>query len=376
MMYSLRILTILTVFACLLPGASTPIQAAIRHAEQNITIEASETIDDDLFITSNSIEIAGTINGDVYAAGSRVLVTGTINGDLLAAGGSVIIKGTVRDDVRVAGGRVDISGSTIGDNLTMLGGMLTMEGSTVTGSTTIAGGMIDLAGTMKRHLLIAGGDILLKGIVEKDTLALSETLTLASSARIGGDLRYTSQNEATLTSDQVSGKITHTRSHDKKPTAQGSPVGSVFALGIAAWVTAAFFLLLFPKSALVPSAFIITRPVRSLFVGLSVLIGLFPLSLFFMITGVGAPLGILTLMVLLSLMYGAHLITAGALGIFLVRNSGLTFTSPLAACMVGIAALYIMWLIPVIGGSAFILSTVLGCGAAAQALYARVLSER
>ncbi len=62
-------------------------------------IEADEIIDDDVFISGESVEINGTVNGDVFAAGNVVKVNGTINGSLAAGAQVIRINGQVNGSV-------------------------------------------------------------------------------------------------------------------------------------------------------------------------------------------------------------------------------------------------------------------------------------
>mgnify|MGYP003704659079 CR=1 FL=1 len=45
------------------------------------TLPADQTVDDDLFISGETVSVDGTVNGLVIASGAVVNVNGTINGD-------------------------------------------------------------------------------------------------------------------------------------------------------------------------------------------------------------------------------------------------------------------------------------------------------
>ena len=73
------------------------------RGDENVTIEADEVIEDDLYVGTNKLIVNGTIKGDLVVGASEILINGTIEGDLWAGGQTIEINGTVNGDVRVGG---------------------------------------------------------------------------------------------------------------------------------------------------------------------------------------------------------------------------------------------------------------------------------
>ena len=67
-------------------------------------VPANEIVEDDLYMTGDTMTIQGTVRGDVIAAGRVIRVEGIVEGDLVAAAQVVEITGVVEDDVRIAVG--------------------------------------------------------------------------------------------------------------------------------------------------------------------------------------------------------------------------------------------------------------------------------
>ncbi|MFT5196809.1 MAG: hypothetical protein ACI85U_003848 [Candidatus Promineifilaceae bacterium] len=84
------------------------------------TLEAGETLNDDLYLSGNEMVIDGTVNGDVVAIGDFLHIQGEVNGDVIFIGGGLLLNGTVRGDVRTAALSIDIQG-TIEESLTLAG---------------------------------------------------------------------------------------------------------------------------------------------------------------------------------------------------------------------------------------------------------------
>src|SRR3712207_5635733 len=70
---------------------------------QNVTIDADEVSEDDLYVGAETVRVEGTVRGDLVAAGGTVRMNGTVEGDISSAGQTGIVNGTVEDDVRIAG---------------------------------------------------------------------------------------------------------------------------------------------------------------------------------------------------------------------------------------------------------------------------------
>ena len=204
-------LLLLVTLAMVIAGCSTE----KFRSGNNVTIGSAETIAHDLYLAGGAIEVIGAVDGDLVAAGGKVDVTGdvegdvlasggtieltgNVGGDLIAAGGNVEISGEVRDDLRVAGGRIEIS-SGVKDNVIAAGGRITLSRTAVvSGDLVVGGGSVHLDGTVEGDALLGVEDATISGTVMGDVEMQVDRLVLKSTARIEGDLTYTSDREATI----------------------------------------------------------------------------------------------------------------------------------------------------------------------------------
>ena len=187
-------LVLLVILATAMAGCSTE---KFRSGNE-VTIGSAETVAHDLYLAGGAIDVLGAVDGDLVAAGGTISVTGTVGGDLIASGGNVEIAGEVRDDVRVAGGRVEIS-SRVDDNVMAAGGSITLSRTAVVfGDLIVGGGSVNVEGIVEGDALLGGGDVTISGTVMGNVEMEGDRLVLKSTARIDGDLTYTSDREATI----------------------------------------------------------------------------------------------------------------------------------------------------------------------------------
>jgi hypothetical protein len=232
-----RALAGLTLLAALVLSTATPALAFDGRGGQNVTIPAGEVVNDDLYITAQTVVVDGTIKGDLVVFASNITINGTVDGELIAAGQDVIINGTVNGDVRIAGAALEIGEkAVIGGDLVGAGASLeTRPGSSIARDAVFGGGQSLLAGKVGRNGLVATGGLELSGTINGNltayvgnpdqsrggspsrymagtglTIPSVETgLTIDPTGKILGNLKYTSAKEVVLPAGAVSGTVTH-----------------------------------------------------------------------------------------------------------------------------------------------------------------------
>jgi len=60
--------------------------AADVRGDQQFTLKADETVQDDLYVFGQQIVIDGTVEGDLIAFGQQITVNGTVKGTLSSPG--------------------------------------------------------------------------------------------------------------------------------------------------------------------------------------------------------------------------------------------------------------------------------------------------
>lgn len=234
---TVKLFSILALLAVLSLTLATPASAFDGRSGDRIVIESDEVIDDDLYVTAGEFVLDGTVNGDVVAMGQSITINGTVEGDVMAAGQTVVVNGTVTGAIRMAGSvlflgeTADIGGDIIGAGYSLEA----REGSGIGQDLVFAGAQILLAGDVARNAQIATGAFELRGRVGGNVQAevgesdagyagpppnmfmppspvsaptVQPGVTLASSAKIEGDLEYTQANELTFPAGVIAGQTT------------------------------------------------------------------------------------------------------------------------------------------------------------------------
>jgi cytoskeletal protein CcmA (bactofilin family) len=197
------LLAILATFALAAPAA-----AGEFRSDTTVTVGAGETVDDDLYIGAGTVVIDGTVNGDVTVGAATVTVNGTVNGAVNAGAGTVDIRGDVTGAVRASAATVRVAGSIERDLVTFAGNVTIEPTGQVAGDVAGTGGVLVVSGAVGGDLVAAGGTINVSGSIDGSIEASVGQLTISSGAVVGGDVHYTSANEADIAGDAEIGGAT------------------------------------------------------------------------------------------------------------------------------------------------------------------------
>ncbi|MBU1177718.1 hypothetical protein KJ903_00700 [Patescibacteria group bacterium] len=298
-----------------------------------VIIAADQIIEDDLLVAGGNIRIHGQINGDLVIAGGDVEVTGQVNGDVLVGAGQVTIEGPVMDDVVASGGQVRIK-ERIEDNVILAGGMVEIDDNVLIGRDLIVGaGNVSLYGDVGRNIWVGAGEMKLAGEVGGNVEGEIENLSLTSDARINGDLKYSSTQEAQIDSGaEVAGVKEWTEaknSYSGAKVGSGNPVlamitgtASKIISGLGLLIIGILFVLLFPRIASRVLAKLTGQPGASFGWGLLVLIATPIAAVMVMVTIVGFPLALLVFVLYSAAIYLAKVIVGLWIGDRLIKAIG------------------------------------------------------
>lgn len=190
-------------------------QAAQFASGEVYRLAADEVVTDDLYVTANEIYIDGVVQGDLIAAGSYIEINGVVANDVLVVTGGFKLSGEVQDDVRLAAVGVDISGQ-IGDELVAAGGgggfpwpmefggrpvtpgIRLADSAQIGSDAIIGGGQAMIAGSIGGKLQAALASVTLAAKVGDSVDLSADRIEVQNNTRIGGVLRYTSDEPLTF----------------------------------------------------------------------------------------------------------------------------------------------------------------------------------
>jgi cytoskeletal protein CcmA (bactofilin family) len=355
----------LIILAAIIAAVPVAAGAALAHAQSFQTeVTPDQVVDSSIYSAGRSVDIHGTINGDVYCAGQNVVVDAVVHGDVLCAGQTILVSGQVDGSVRAAGQNITIT-AKIGRSLNAAGSdvVLTKNGS-VGQDATLSGTTLTLEGPISRDVIIgSGGSVKLAGQIGRDVRFGGRELTLASGATVGGNLEYTSQQTAVISSGaKVTGKVTHSTPKREPHKPWGSLVGiGVFTLfmGLSFLLFDMVLALLFPQALHAVSGEALRAPLRVFLTGLVAAVVVPMVAIGLMFTVVGIPLALFGLLAWTVIAGLTGPVAAYYFGRMLLRQS----TSPLLIMLLGAVVLMILFIVPFIGVLVALLAYLFGAGA-------------
>lgn len=181
----------------------TPAQGQLRSGEH---VVINDRVTKDLYVAGGTVIVDAPVSGDLVVTGGTITVNDTIQQDVLIAGADITMQGVVKDDVRGAGGRWFISGRVDGDVL-ITGGTITINSDAIIlGDVIVTGGEIIIDGTVTGMLKLFAGSFVLNGTVQAiearaenatingkvdDEAVLSaHTIVIGEKAHFSKNLRY------------------------------------------------------------------------------------------------------------------------------------------------------------------------------------------
>jgi hypothetical protein len=212
--------------------------------------------------------------------------------------------------------------------------------------------LIDRAET-SGNVVVADGDVTIRGTVDGDVVAVAGRVTLGRRGRVTGDVAYGDKKPVLAPGSRVSGDV------KKFELGDASIIGAIgFWIGftISLLVLGLVLLALAPKAA---DAIARTAKAKALIAALVGLLSFFLIPIVAIaacVTIIGLPLGIVLLFSIVPLYAIAYLSTGLVLGRLILKKARIL------AFVVGLVILQLLTLIPIAGGIIGFLATVFGLG--------------
>ena len=358
-------LTLACALFALLPASAL---AAEVQTGNTVTIDANQTVNDDLYAFGSNVAVHGDVNGDVIAAGTSVTIDGHVTGSVMAAGSTVNVNGPVDGSVRLAGTLVTVAAPVQGDIL-MGGSAVSLDAGGRAGRDVLAGGnAMNVQGPVARNVTAGGGTLSLGSSVGGAVRANVDHLVLADGASIAGPIVYVSTNQASVApSARLAGEVQH-----GLPVEPGNPwvLGGIDTLAalqgfVGLALFGMLFILAFPRAAAATTNTVRKSWATSLGVGFAALVCLPVLAAF--VFGFGLIIGGWWIGVMLlgsyALLLALGYVAFGEwLGLTVIRSAG-GQVHQVWALLLGLVILSILAVVPVVNVLVILAATLFGVGA-------------
>ena len=324
-----------------------------------LLIPADRIEPEDVYATANSANIEGTIDGDLVIAVGNMTIGGTVTGDVLVlSSGKVTISGVVEGSVRGVAREVVVVGS-VGDDVsvatlnTRVNGKVARDVLVVTGSLDVTGEV----GRDVRGRFVSGT---INGHIVRNVDVSVSRLELGPSAVVDGDVVYRSSGDARVSAAaSIAGQLA--RLPTRNSFSVGLYVTLATVLSFLAFVVSGLALFwLLRGTAPRAAGLVVTRPGRTVLVGLATLFLLPTVGVIFALTIVGIPIAVLLVLTLLMGLVFGPVPAVTAVGHKVLRTRGGIFGAFVVGAViwrVGIA------LIPFVGVALYLAALVWGMGA-------------
>ena len=355
---------------------AVPVLAFDARSGMAVTVASGEVVDDDLYVAAETIIIDGIVNGDLWAAGNTITVNGIVNGSVMAAGRIVNINGDITHAVRAVGETININGDVGGDVITGCGNVNIASTARVGGDFLFGADIAGIDGPIEGNIKGNGREVTISNGVNGNVELEVESLTILSTANIGGDLNYTSEEEADIQSGaQIAGATTHKLPEVKKDEAKVFPfvlffgtLGKVMSF-LMVLVTGLIIILLAPRRLTSIAEAIGSRPGPSAGWG-ALIVFVTPIAaLLVCFTIIGIPVGLITLALYGIALYVAQIPVGLFIGRWIIGRFRVVEGKAImiGALAIGLAILKLLSLIPYFGVVVGVAVVIFGLGAVVAA---------
>ncbi len=347
----------------LLPSSAL---AAEFFSSDQVNLTQPTSITSNTYIGGGQVTIETPIIGDLFIGGGTVRLNAPVQGDVFVAGGDIMIEEPIKGDLRVAGGTITVN-------------------NTVSGETMIGGGNVHITANAKLgDMWVATGQLTIAGSTKNITAGVGD-VTLENTARIEGNMIYTSEHEANIVSGAtISGDVTrHIPPMNNK---REKDAAAIFGTGIVGLLSTFIILILF-MYGLPNKAHALARSWRQNFAS-NLLWGIISLIitplivLLLAISLLGLPLAGILLALYMICLYLGNLVATLAIGMWLKSLWIKSDSSPSIdwlSALLGLIVVTILGIIPVVGTAILFVAFVTGFGALIKhdwALYGRLRQSK
>jgi cytoskeletal protein CcmA (bactofilin family) len=374
---AIRLFALVGALFLLVPMQVTAADVRASNGEQ--TIGSGTTITDDLYIFGSTVNVQGTVDGTVIAGAGTVTIAGHVTRDVMVAGGTVDISGPVDGSIRVAGGTVNVNGAVKGDVVAAGGTLNVSSGATIGRDLVLGAGQSTVAGPIARNVMLGSGAVTIENTVGGNVTGTVDRLTLASGAKIGGYLDYTSNNSAVIDSGAtVAGTVSRRTPTSATPQFGGPALPALSFIGwLRGWIGISILglllVLLFPAFSTKSTEALVHRPGASVGFGAAILVITPIVGIIAFIVGLivgGWWLAVLLFPAYILALALGYVVSGLLIGRWTAERFGWKL-HPAWIVVGGLFALTVVGSIPVLGWLVSLTAAVFGLGALAIAATTR-----
>lgn len=306
----------------------------------NDIVDTKKLIDGTAFIAGNNVKVASPINGALFAAGNNVRLSSTQD-ILFAAGNDLLLEDIKTKDAFVAGSIINIESSEIRDLYA-------------------TAKKININSNIYRNAYLGGDEVTISSRIEGDADIAAEKITLTKDAQVLGTLKYPEDAKITIANGASVGKTKTYKDTEVKATYTSVISDQIYAY--LSMLLIGIILLALNKKVFnkIEKIKLETNTlVKEFGMGFAFLVVVPIASIIGMMTVIGIPLSLIVLALYIIMIYISIIPTAYYLGNVLLKKK---IKNKFAIFAIALLCLYVLRLIPVIGGLVTFISLCFGLG--------------
>lgn len=291
-----------------------------------------------------TLELNGYFKNDVIVAGNNITITGLVEGDVIAVGGNIIINAPVEGDIRIAGGNITLK-QPIKRNATMFGGRIILEPNAIIARDVyVQAADLTIEGTVQGKLSGGAGNVVIDGTINDDVYFKNVgSIRLRSNATLGGDLYYSSSEEALIDpTAEIKGQTVYTPPlvEPKEQTSKFTPWFWILKITglLGAWILGLVIVKIFERRSALVVKNMLAEVGRSFMWGSIYLFTVPAILALLLFTLVGIPLSIFGILLFGISLYLAKIYIGTAVGKLILPKS----TSLVGPMILGVSIVYIV----------------------------------
>ena len=354
----------------IIAGAAAPSRAIdLRWGQQDVTVQASETVEESLVASAENIVIDGLIDGDVFALAERVEIRGTIRGNVLAGGREVVVSGKVDGSLHMFCETCTLEGEVRSNLYGAAEHVNVRDEARIGRDAFLFGDDVRMDGRTARDLFAAASSAAIRGAVGRSVTTRTERVSVLETASIGGDLdvKTPAHGRVEIASGaSIGGETLQAELESPMPDHQSRFSDPDFYMRVVVLVASAFLVGMLLHTV-VPQLFdgrLETGAdfVRCLGFGFVALVATPLLLVVCFVTVVGIPIGIIGAFVYLTTLFVSVIVTAALVGSAVTRRVPEGTYGFGSALLLGLVILVIAVNLPFVGGLIRLLVGLTGMG--------------
>ena len=324
------------------------------------------------FVAGDTVKLEKFVDGTAFAAGNNVTVTSSIDGAAFVAGNNVSLT-SKQDILFAAGNMVTLAGVNTKDAF-VAGSHINIQTSTIRDLYAVAE-EIRIDSDISRNAYLGGSTVIINGKINGNVEVAADTIKIGEGAEITGNLNYPEDANITITNGAIINKTTTYKNTNanKQVTLASKLLDRLYAfLGM---LLIGIILMALNKKAFTKIEKIskdLSTFAKNVGIGFIFLVVLPIAAIIAMCTVIGLPLGIISLLIYGIMIYLSIIPTAYYLGNIClkdkIKNKYLIF-------VIALLTIYILRIVPVIGGLVTFISICFGLGVYTELLKSNIKTK-